>query len=761
MAYSEHYSVATYGTISVIGKSKPPGSVTSMSVQIDMGAAYINWAVVEDIDVVYGGSYVIKHTSMESSSMSHKDWIDTFADIVWGSATVVATGIPGGSSTLTVPAASGTYLIKAVDSSGFESVFPAIASSDIHEVETTANAVYYAEQGGTVAFGSTTISKGVEDPRSSNIYYNPLSNSIELDTPSLATGSHNPIYATGVHEDDVVSSGTNTNTIASGMHDAAVVPSSSEYQAVNMVDTHPGMFDSKSGLMDTVVFTPSKLEDELASFTSSVLGLNIRNLRTGAVSSITSVDSPYILSLSTSIFSGVGDHYRIEVLDNILRDKSASFTASMVGTTVLNSNAGTSATISSIISSTEVTLSTPIFANSHGDAWAVPVPAGSLRSTTALFTATLVGRLARNLSTGATSNITGFTDSKQIVLASGIFDTGTGVPYEIEPGFDRLYDPSAAFTDELVGKVALNTVTGARANILSRSDSYELVLDSNIFDNRDGEGYTIEVVTKSLRDPGAPSMTPHIGKIIRNIDTGGKAVLTGVDSYNTMSLTDDIFGTTAVASYKVQGDRYSSGTYYFADAPVDLGGVYTSILATSAFSTPKLMFDLFDVVTGNFDSLTGLFEGGVGVTDVSSSLEVRSTSNDPSDPSATWSSWANVVVGSYTGRGFEFRLNITSGHLSHNLEVSNLSVTLDMPDTVRRGGTNIETYYGEGESSADVLYSTPFHGTNPIVGITIQNADPGDYYTISANTETGFTVTFYNSGNLATQKTFNWISIGY
>jgi hypothetical protein len=82
-----------------------------------------------------------------------------------------------------------------------------------------------------------------------------------------------------------------------------------------------------------------------------------------------------------------------------------------------------------------------------------------------------------------------------------------------------------------------------------------------------------------------------------------------------------------------------------------------------------------------------------------------------------------------------------------------------MPDTTKRD-TGVSSNSGTNNGTKVILYSTSFK-TVPTVGITMQNAASGDYYTISSATATGFTVTFYNSSNTATQKSFNWMSTGY
>ena len=199
------------------------------------------------------------------------------------------------------------------------------------------------------------------------------------------------------------------------------------------------------------------------------------------------------------------------------------------------------------------------------------------------------------------------------------------------------------------------------------------------------------------------------------------------------------------------------GYYYFTDQSIDLGQVYTSRLTANYSSSSFTTSDLFDFEGGNFDSGSGLFDG-TDISDTNSLIQVRTTSDDPSS-SPTWGSWYNFFIGDYTARGFQFRAKLTSANTTHNVKISDLSATIDMPDTIKRE-TQVQSDSGTNNGTKVITYTVPFK-TTPTVGITMSTSDTGDYYTISNSNTSGFTVTFYNSSNTATQKTFNWMSSGY
>ncbi len=49
----------------------------------------------------------------------------------------------------------------------------------------------------------------------------------------------------------------------------------------------------------------------------------------------------------------------------------------------------------------------------------------------------------------------------------------------------------------------------------------------------------------------------------------------------------------------------------------------------------------------------------------------------------------------------------------------------------------------------------------PSIGITAQNMQSGDYFTVSSVSGTGFTVNFFNSSDTGVSRNFNWSAVGY
>ena len=747
MLYSPYASLEQ----EIYGKLSPPNDVTNFNMVAQGSKAYLTWTGVTDLDVIHGGTYWIRHTSNTNG-------------VSWAAASDITKTVPGNTNSIYLPLMSGSYLIKALDSTGNESTNAGYIVSNVADI-LALNAVYTSIQeaqihpGGLYGpFGSISIDKGINDSNTTNIFYDSSDSTIELASASLSTGTHDAYYATGNHEDDVVSSGTHDDARATGTHNAILNSGSTEYQAVNFVDSAAGNFDDRSGNFDDIEHTANKLEDDNASFDSTWLDNLIRNTTDNTTATVTAVDSSTVLTLSSDIFDASGESYRLETKATQLRDTGASFAAGDVGRTIRNTTNNTTATISTVDSSTVVTLSSGIFSNDNGDAWELEAGPNNLRDTGASFTSALVGRTVRNTNDSTTATVSAFVNSNELTLSSGIFDNKDGHVYEVEPGYDRLYDPTASFTDEYIGKIVRNTTDNTTATVSSRVDGTELVLSSGIFDNQDGEGYRIEVPDGVLRDTGVTFVAgTHDNRIIRNLDSALVSSISSIDAYNNLVLEEDIFGQTDQANYKIEGDVPAEGYYYFTDQSIDLGAVYTSRVTASYSSTAVSVTDLFDLTAGNFDSNSGLFDG-TDISDANASLEIRITTDDPAG-TPTWGTWTHMLVGDYYARGMQFRMKLTSANTSHNVQVDSLSITVDMPDTTKRQ-TGVQGDTGTNNGTSIITYSTPFKAT-PTVGVTLQNADTGDYWTISSSSSTGFTITFFNSSNTATQKTFNWVSTGY
>jgi hypothetical protein len=204
-------------------------------------------------------------------------------------------------------------------------------------------------------------------------------------------------------------------------------------------------------------------------------------------------------------------------------------------------------------------------------------------------------------------------------------------------------------------------------------------------------------------------------------------------------------GTTSIAS---------SGSYLFSNH-VDLGAIYTSRVYSEFETSSFEASDLIDNRTSYINVWAGTFDG-IESDNVSAEIQVRTTDDNPS-ASPTWTEWKKLLVGDFKARAFQFQVIATSSDNLFNIAISELTVIVDMPDRVERGG-NITS----GTSTYSVSYSQDYYAT-PTVGITANNLGHGNHYVISNSTNTGFDINFYSGSGTSTalDVNFNYQSIGY
>ena len=103
-AFNVHSSFTTT-THEVIGKTAPPSDVTNFSSNVVGDVVHLNWTPISDLDLSH---YIIRHSPLTTSQKFEEGLI-------------VAKKIGKPANTVTLPAQTGTYMIKAIDVLGLES----------------------------------------------------------------------------------------------------------------------------------------------------------------------------------------------------------------------------------------------------------------------------------------------------------------------------------------------------------------------------------------------------------------------------------------------------------------------------------------------------------------------------------------------------------------------------------------------------------------------------------------------------------------
>ena len=269
----------------------------------------------------------------------------------------------------------------------------------------------------------------------------------------------------------------------------------------------------------------------------------------------------------------------------------------------------------------------------------------------------------------------------------------------------------------------------------------------------DGTGN--ESVNATMIQTNAPSIIAlnFVESVIEHPTFSGAKTNIGIDEFagdpaltlDSQLTIDEIGLIDDQPEFMAWGGVSTSGQYEFAGS-VDLGSVFTSRLTADLQTFGYNPTDIVDA-WGLIDGLQSV-DGDV-INDVSAVVMVR-TSND----AVTYSEWEPLLIGDYSARAFEFRLDLSSAG-SNSIAVTQCSVTVDMPDTVQSAEDIVS-----GAATYTVTYPSKYYA-NPALGITAQDMQTGDYYEISNKSNEGFDILFKNSSGTAISRTFDYIAKGY
>ena len=195
----------------------------------------------------------------------------------------------------------------------------------------------------------------------------------------------------------------------------------------------------------------------------------------------------------------------------------------------------------------------------------------------------------------------------------------------------------------------------------------------------------------------------------------------------------------------------TTGIYTFFNS-VDLGRIYTSRLTPNVKAFGTNLTDKVDDWT-NVDDILNWDGTDPGTWSIQ--VEVRHTDDHPELTSVEWSEWKPLIVGDYTARAFQFRIRLNSLESGISPAVEELAVTVDMPD--RTIGQNNVTCPTVG---LNVTFNPGFKVT-PAIGITGKDMATGDFFEVTGESRTGFTVQFKNSAGSGVERVFDWLSVGY
>lgn len=316
-------------------------------------------------------------------------------------------------------------------------------------------------------------------------------------------------------------------------------------------------------------------------------------------------------------------------------------------------------------------------------------------------------------------------------------------------GYEIRYHASEDITDwSQMMTISTDVPRSARAfTVPNLSGSYAI----KPFDVLGNRAATALFVNSSLVDPEAMN-------VVANLD----AAAGGWSGTHTDTFVDDgdlVLGTlTTIGDWGTIGGMGTllgpkgfrpTGSYEFGET--DLGEVYTSRIS----STFTLGWRSTQRTIGDWGTLGGIgtFGGTFAGDEFTAEVQIATSAVDSSTPS--WGVWRKLTAGDFTARHVKFRVVLSTDNYRVSPKLTALSVTVDMPDRVARG-ENVAS----GAGAKAITFSPAFKAA-PSITVAGQDMGTGDYFEITGQSRTGFTVTFKDSGGIAVNRTFDWQAVGY
>ena len=169
----------------VQGLIAPPQDITGFGITPQTDLALLQWNPSEDLDVRIGGNIQVRHSPGQLTTQTPQEF--------WSAAPILTEGKSGVTTQILVPLLTGTYMIKAVDSSGVESVTPAVIINTIEPSTIFEFINGYSEQ--TAWLGVTTPAGGASSSTGVEVFDNRL----RLNTGGGTAADSAPVTLTGTY----------------------------------------------------------------------------------------------------------------------------------------------------------------------------------------------------------------------------------------------------------------------------------------------------------------------------------------------------------------------------------------------------------------------------------------------------------------------------------------------------------------------------------------------------------------------------------
>jgi hypothetical protein len=218
----------------------------------------------------------------------------------------------------------------------------------------------------------------------------------------------------------------------------------------------------------------------------------------------------------------------------------------------------------------------------------------------------------------------------------------------------------------------------------------------------------------------------------------------------------------AITSLDFLGDIVSSAEYQFANT-LDLGARFSLDITRRFVTRAFFPNDTIDARSALIDTWNDF--DGTEADAVNAKLYMRRTDGDPSG-SPTYTAWQEFVAGTFKGRAFQFKAELTSADVAQNILIDQLGY-----ETSFQRREEISQPIASGTSTKSVTFDNAFFvGTSalgnlnnflPSVGITVRNLGNGERVNISNVTGTGFDLDVLDSSGNNQDRTFTYTAVGF
>ena len=223
------------------------------------------------------------------------------------------------------------------------------------------------------------------------------------------------------------------------------------------------------------------------------------------------------------------------------------------------------------------------------------------------------------------------------------------------------------------------------------------------------------------------------------------------------------------------GELLTSGEYFFKDK-LDLGGIFTVQFQRILTTRGLYPNNTIDLHFTNIDTWSD-FDGDLP-DETNAQIFFRKSNDAPTDDEIEDENAEFILLedgnkfsqedtqtydgdfipmenGRFTGRVFQFKVELSSNFTDQTPLVDELGYKILFQNRTE----SVATTSG-GSNPKVITFDKAFYQT-PNLGITASNMATGDYYVISSESRTGFSITFFNSSNAAIDRTFAYHANGF